>query len=244
MKNINIVIIGYGRFGQLLAEIMAGMGRIHIISQQKTKIKKFKRIKYKDLKKMDLIIPAVPISVFENVIKKIKGHLKSGSIVMDVCSVKSLPCQWMKKNLPNDIGILGTHPMFGPDSARYGLKGLSMVFCPIRIKNSKLKEVMQYFRKKKLDVLVMTPEAHDKEAAISLSLVHFIGRGLSRMKIKPQQVSTLGYDRLLTVNETVENDTIELFYDMHKFNPYAEKERNKYLKSLIKLNNKLKKDNF
>jgi prephenate dehydrogenase len=238
-NNINIAIIGYGRFGRLLAEIMSDLGQIFIIDKIDIKNNKLKKIAYKDLGEMDIIIPAVPISAFKNVIKKMKPYLGPGTIVMDVCSVKVWPCFWMKKYLPRDIKIIGTHPMFGPDSAKYGLKGLTMVFCPVRIKNSELKNIMYYFRKKKLDVLVMTPENHDKEAAISLSLVHFIGRALGAMKIKPQQVSTLGYDRLLTVNETVENDSLELFYDMHKFNPYAEKERKKYIKSLEKLNSKL-----
>lgn len=231
----NIAIIGYGRFGSLLAEMLKKDGEIHIISRTKVKNRNYKKIDYKDLKNMDWVILAAPISAFLSVIKKIAPLLKPEALVMDVCSVKVWPCRWMKNHLPKTVKILGAHPMFGPDSARYGLKGLSMVFCPVRLKNFELREVMGIFREKELSTVVMSPAAHDREAAISLALVHFIGRGLGKMKIKPQQVSTLGYDRLLAVNETVENDTMELFRDMHRYNPFASKLRKKYLNYLSQI---------
>lgn len=238
-KKMNIAIIGFGRFGQLCADLLKIYGTVHIVSRNKIHNTRFKQIDHKELGNMDLIIPAVPISSLESVLKKIKTVLKPGALVMDVCSVKVEPCKWMKKILPKHIDILGTHPMFGPDSAKYGLKGLSMVFCPVRIKHSRLKEIMSIFKKMQLDTVVMTPNAHDKEAAVSLALVHYIGRGLSMFKIKPQQVSTLGFERLLTVNETVENDTWQLFKDMHKYNPYSKALRKKFVDSLKVLEKKI-----
>jgi prephenate dehydrogenase len=90
-----------------------------------------------------------------------------------------------------------------------------------------------------LKVVKTTPEQHDREAARSLALVHFIGRGLDRLKLKPQPVTTLGYERLLKVNETVTNDTWQLFRDMHRYNPYAKKARQKLLKALAGLDKSL-----
>ena len=104
--------------------------------------------------------------------------------------------------------------------------------CPIRISDEKFNELTNFFKDFKLNVVQTTPEDHDRQAATSLALVHFLGRGLGKMGIKPQLVSTLGYERLLKVNETVENDTLELFEDMHKYNPYAEEVRSQLIKNL------------
>lgn len=240
MEKINIAIIGFGRFGRLLAGLLKKHGSVHIISRGSKAENGYPSIGLKDLKTMDWVIPAVPISALEGLVRKIGQHLKPGALVMDVCSVKKYPCQWLKKHLPVNVEILGTHPMFGPDSAKYGLKGLSMVFCPVRIKHSRLKAVMQIFKNLGLETIIMAPESHDRQAAVSLSLVHYIGRGLGLMPVGPQQVSTLGFERLLAVNETVENDSWQLFIDMHKFNPYAAKIREKYLKYLKAVDNKIK----
>ena len=43
--------------------------------------------------------------------------LKENAVIVDVCSVKEYPVQWMRELLPANVSILATHPMFGPDSA-------------------------------------------------------------------------------------------------------------------------------
>ncbi|MFC1678576.1 prephenate dehydrogenase/arogenate dehydrogenase family protein, partial [Patescibacteria group bacterium] len=91
-KKLNIAIIGFGRFGKLLCEIFIPFGNIFIISRQQVRKRGVIQIDYPDLKKMDWIIPSVPISVYEKELKKINPHLKKGSLVVDVCSVKVLPC--------------------------------------------------------------------------------------------------------------------------------------------------------
>ncbi len=235
---MNICIIGFGRFGKLLYKILRSEGKIFILDKKQNTAKD-KQINYAGLRSMDWIILAVPISSLEKILQAIKPFLRPGSLVMDVCSVKVYPVKLMKKYLPADVDILATHPLFGPDSAKYGFKGLSMVFCPIRIKNSQYLSVRRIFQNLKIKCIKMTPAAHDREAAISLSLVHFLGRGLGKIGIKSQQVSTLGFERLLSVNETVTNDTWRLFRDMHKYNPYAATARRKLLSALVKLDKNL-----
>ena len=160
---------------------------------------------------------------------------------MDVCSVKVWPCRWLKKDIRMDVQVIGTHPMFGPDSAKNGLKGLQMVICPLRQTPATLEMVKNVFKKMQLRIIETTPEEHDRQAAVSLAMVHFIGRGLGKMGIKSQLIETMGFRRLLAVNETVENDSWELFLDMHKFNPYAGKIRSRLVKKIDKLDKELKR---
>jgi len=74
---------------------------------------------------------SVPINQLERTIINISPYLKPGSIVYDVCSVKEQPCKWMLEQLPSSVSIIGTHPLFGPDSAGSSLKGCKIAICPV-----------------------------------------------------------------------------------------------------------------
>lgn len=239
MKKQKVAIIGFGRFGKLLAEILMPYAEVFVIARRDINDDRFKQIDFKDLKNCDWVIPVVPISATLDILKKIRPFLKKGTVVMDVCSVKVNPCKWLEEILSKDVQVLGSHPMFGPDSARQGLKGLEMVFCPVRISSEKFKMIKEIFAKMDLEIIETTPENHDEESAISLALVHFIGRGLKDIDIRDQKISTMGFRRLLQLKDNVTNDTKELFNDMHKFNPYAKDARKKYLDSLQKINSEL-----
>ena len=159
---------------------------------------------------------------------------------MDVCSVKVLPAKWLQAYLPQEIEVMATHPMFGPDSAKNGLKGLQWVLCPLRISDQTLNNVTQILNKLELEIIETTPEDHDQQTAVSLALVHFIGRGLEELGLQKQKISSLGFDRLLKVNETVTNDSWQLFLDMQQYNPYTKKMRKRFIKALKKVNKKIK----
>lgn len=238
----NIAIIGFGRFGQLLAEILRPAGNIFIVSRRKISSKGVRQIGLEGLAEMDWVIPAVPISALEATLREINPCLKPGSLVLDVSSVKVWPCRWLKKNIRKDVEIIGTHPMFGPDSAKNGLRGLQLVICPLRQSAKTLQSVKKTFSRMGLKIIETAPEEHDRQAARSLALVHFIGRGLAEIRIGRQPVSTLGFERLLKVNETVSNDTWQLFLDMHKYNPYAKKARLDFVKALDNINHKIKQE--
>lgn len=238
-KKNKIAIIGMGRFGRLLADLLSSYGDVFVLSRKKIDDIKYKQIEYKELGDMDIVIPAVPISEFENTLKIINNYLQPGSLVMDVCSVKTIPCQQMKKIIKKEVELLGTHPMFGPDSAKAGLEKLQVVVCPVRISKKRLKEIVGIFEDLKLKVIEVTPAEHDKQAAKSLMFVHFLGRGLSRIGLKTQEITTLGFERLLAVNETVNNDTWQLFLDMQNYNPYTGKIRKKFIKVLEILDNEI-----
>ena len=46
---------------------------------------------------------------------------------MDTCSVKVHPVRAMLEAVPVENPVIGTHPMFGPDSAGGGVDGLPML---------------------------------------------------------------------------------------------------------------------
>ncbi len=80
----------------------------------------------------DAVILATPVPALSAVIAAINPYLRPGAVVLDVGSVKVIPAQKMLAELPPYVDIIGTHPLFGPQSARGGVKGLKIVICPIR----------------------------------------------------------------------------------------------------------------
>ena len=240
---MRIGIIGFGRFGQLLAKILKKSHKIKVSDKiNKSRAAKKIGVRFCDLNEVcqqDFIILAVPISEFKNVVLDITDKLKKGQIVIDTCSVKEHPAELMLKHLPKNIEILASHPMFGPDSAKFGLKGLQMVFCPIRIKRESLNKAKKIFRSFGLEIVEMTPKEHDQQSVSSLNLVHFIGRVLEKMEIRPPKITTLGFKQLLKACKTVTNDTWQLFCDMQNYNRFSKLTRKKFLKIALKIDKQL-----
>ena len=246
-NEVKIAIIGFSRFGQLWAKLMKPYGQITVFNRSdKSSIAKELNVDFfsfdelEKIKEADWIFLAVAISATKEIIEKIKPLVKSGALVMDVCSVKMLPCQWLQAGFNTSIQIMGTHPMFGPDSAKTGLAGKQMVLCPVRITADNLDKIKKICEGLKLKVIETTPEEHDRQSAYSLAMVHFLGRGLDKLNLKNIEITTLGFDRLMQIQETVINDSPELFRCLHEFNPFTSKVRRELQNALNEVDRNLK----
>ena len=136
------------------------------------------------------------------------------------------PVRLMQDLLPAGVDALGSHPMFGPDSARNGIAGLPIILTPARAPESTREEWAARFRAMGLVVHLMSAEEHDREAAYTQGITHFVGRVLSDLGLRPSAIGTLGYRKLLEVMEQTCNDPWQLFVDLQKFNPYTGEMRN------------------
>ncbi|MGD8524037.1 MAG: prephenate dehydrogenase/arogenate dehydrogenase family protein [Desulfobacterales bacterium] len=238
-----IGIIGFGRFGRLMAKYMIGEFQVyaHDIEDKSSAINETGAVaaSLEEVCRQKIVILAVPISGIQDVLKNISPLLRSDSLVVDVCSVKVYPVQWMKEILPDQVSILATHPMFGPDSAAKTLVGSKIVLCKVRIDDDHYSQIKSYLASKHLTVIETTPEEHDKEIAVSLALTHFIGRSLSEFGASQQLIDTEGYKRLLHILEVVDHDTWQLFLDMNHYNPYARKQRMAFIKAMQSIEEKM-----
>lgn len=177
---------------------------------------------------------SVPISKIDSVTIKIAPFLKNGALVFDVCSVKMWPCKIMKKNLPRNVSIVGTHPLFGPDSAKETLKNHIIAVTPIRTSKSHLQSFTKFLKSFRLTVIKTTPEKHDKAVAKTQALVHFLSRSVP--PIHHEKLSTATYLTLSKIFGSLQNDTSQLFFDMQTKNPFAKRMREVFLKRAQKLN--------
>ncbi len=131
----------------------------------------------------------------------------------------------MEKLLPASASLMGTHPMFGPDSARNGVAGLPMILCPVRIPAREVERWRELFSSLGLSISIMTPDAHDREAAFTQGVAHYIGRVLSDLGVKRSAIGTMGYNKLLEIVEQTCNDPWQLFLDLQRYNPYTREMR-------------------
>lgn len=235
-----IGLIGYGRFGRLTVKNLAPDFEVVVYTRNQDKGRDIaevggRLVSIEEASAQKLVILCVPISAMRKTLSKIAPLLKPDAIVVDVCSVKVYPAQWMRELLPPSVEILATHPMFGPDSAAKSVSGHKMVLCPERISTERYRKIKNWLGKKGMALIETSPVEHDRKIAVSLALTHFIGRSLAEFGAPPLDIDTEGYKRLLHILGVVNNDTWQLFEDMHHFNPFAKEKRRDFLKAMAKI---------
>ncbi len=241
---MKIGVYGLGRFGSFWAESLSKAGceviaysrSVHEVPENVALVSE------EEVLKAPYIFFAVTISAFEEVLKRVGPMVGKDSVVLDTCSVKTYPSKWMRTYLSEDTYKIATHPMFGPDSGRNGLKGLPIVMCPISKVDERYQMVKELFLSMGLDVLEMSEREHDEEAAYSQGVTHFVGRTLNQMGMTSTPIATQGYRNLMAIVEQTCNDPLQLFYDLQRYNPYAKEMRLTLQVAIEKILNRLAKE--
>lgn len=240
----SITIIGFGRFGKTLFRLLADDFNITIFTRNPIKGDETENATVtQDLAtayQSEVIFFAVPISAFDEVISSHKKYFKEDHLLIDVLAVKMYPKKIFEKYLNNtNIQVLLTHPMFGPDSSKPGFDNLPIIIDQYRSSGKNYKVWKDFFAKKKLSVLEINAVDHDRLAANSHGLTHFVGRLLDEFGIKSSAIDTIGAKKLLEVKDQICNDTWELFTDLQHYNPYTKTMRVKLGNAYDELYNKL-----
>jgi prephenate dehydrogenase len=234
-------IIGYGRFGRLAAHFLKKY--VTVVVTEKKRItdleKGITRVSLKKAAQREIIVLAVPIHQLKATLHSIASSLHNSALVIDVCSVKEQPLKWMKEILPKHVSILGTHPLFGPDSAKKTFRGQTLVLCPVRISENRIRMITRALRKSGLNVVQMTPQEHDQLMASTLFLTQFIGRGISTLALPAPQDTTKNYAFLYHIMQSSMKDTEELFHDMYRYNRYAHRTTRNVVQAFKRLQSQL-----
>lgn len=238
-----IGIIGFGRFGRLMAGYLAKDFPVVVYNRsgKEAGIAETGAVPagLEQAAGQRVVILSVPISRMRETLKAVAPLLSPDAIVADVCSVKVYPVQWMTALLPESVSILATHPMFGPDSAAASLLDRKIVLCRGRIAPERYEKIKSYLASKGLIVIETTPDEHDRQIARSLCLTHFIGRSLDAFGAGELIIDTEGYKRLLHILGVVTHDTWQLFVDMNRYNPYAEENRRGFMSAMKEIEERL-----
>ncbi|GJU18111.1 arogenate dehydrogenase 1, chloroplastic-like protein isoform X1 [Tanacetum coccineum] len=247
-RALKIGVIGFGPFAQFLAKTMIKQG--HLISAASRsdysaiadnlgvhfirEMEEFMGLEH------DVILICTSIMSLSEVIKSIPFHcLKKQTLFADVLSVKEHPRQILlqcisdtfemscdkTKEVPEDSDLVCTHPMFGPESGKYGWKDLNFMYERVRVRDEDLcSSFLRIFEHEGCKMLEMSCEEHDRLAAQSQFVTHTIGRMLSVMQITNTPIDTKGFEKLVQVKENTENDSFDLYSGLFIHNRFAKQQ--------------------
>jgi prephenate dehydrogenase len=215
-------IIGFGAFGQFMARQLCRHFRIMAFDVEADTARAnalgVSVVPFETVASCPIVILACPVGQMHDVVGRLAPLLKPGAIVVDVGSVKIEPARIMRELLPADVEIVATHPLFGPQSARDGIRGHRIAICPIRGRRFRVAAVC---RKLGLDVIMTTPEEHDRDIAQVQGITHLVASVLVRMDLKPTRMTTQSFERLMSAIDMVRHDAPEVFQAILRGNPYA-----------------------
>lgn len=242
MKNTNnIGLIGFGSFGELIIQHLGAKYNFLVNTRSKPtkKVEKASFVSLSQATSQSIIILAIPLSAYKKTLIAISKNAPKKAIVIDVCSVKVLPFKLARRFLRADIEFIGTHPLFGPQSAAKSLNGQTIVVC-----NQKDTLTLEKFNilliGLGLKVVQMSADEHDKQMAEVHALTFFVARGLMKTGLHKNTLLTPSFQKMLDLAELETHHSESLFQIIEGGNPYARSTRHKFIKNLKALNKKIK----
>jgi prephenate dehydrogenase len=219
-------IVGYGRCGQLAAEVLESDFQVMVTDTRDVASEAAARgVAWGDLAacaSRPTVLLAVPVRRMPDVLQAMVPHLRPGATVVDMASVKIEPMRWMAEILPPSVGRVGTHPLFGPESApNRSVVGQRIVLCEAEGYQSAARSVEVVARRMGLEPLRLDPETHDREMARSQALVFLLARALSAAGLEGSEFGTPSERRVWSALHLTSADTEELYEDILRLNPFA-----------------------
>lgn len=188
---------------------------------------------------VDAVIFAVPFDALPAAIASVQPYLKVTTLLLDVTSIKVAPLALLKEAFPHHE-IIGTHPIFGPQSGKNGIAGLPIVLTNISATSERYTLVREFLQETlELRVIEQSAKQHDTDMADIQALTHFIGRALLRLNIKSHTTDTRSYEQLLELCNLLRFDSLELFKTIQNGNPHAKAVRDAFRAELDALESEL-----
>jgi prephenate dehydrogenase len=245
----SVGIIGFGRFGMLLAHSLRHDFSVRaydaLLPSEYITSSGIEAAALQEVCASDSVFLCVPIMKFEETVRSIIPYITQGTAVLDVCSVKVAPADIMHEHLGKKAVLLPTHPMFGPISAQFGWDNLPFVLCPEPSPSPEVQALVNFWsdyigHRQRARPIVMTPDEHDRTTAYNLCLTQLLGRVLGNMSIDTSPIDAQSFKYLMQMKEISYSDSMELLVGMHRFNPYASEMRSRLRDEFASLENFLK----
>ena len=248
----NMTIIGGTRgLGKWLAEHLKNNFNIRITSRDESSGKpiadeidvEYSNDNIEAIKDADIIIFSVPIEHMVETIKEVAPHAPEGSLLMDVTSVKTEPAEALEKYAPENAEILPCHPMFGPRVPT--LQRQIIILTPIENRSPNwLPRVKDYLDKTECEVVITTPNEHDKYMSIVQGLTHFsyisLASTIRKLNINVKEsrnFSSPVYTIMLDMVSRIVYQNPYLYYSIQKNNLETSNAREALIKESIYLSN-------
>lgn len=187
----NVTIIGVGLIGGSLAKVMKAKGLVDRIigtgrSRQSLELAlKLGVIDHIEMdakhavEEADLTILASPVGIFETIVRDIAPHLKQGSILTDVGSVKGSLVKCIDDIVPEGVFFVPAHPIAGKE--KFGVaeatetlyQGAKCILTPTKKTDAKaLEAVRELWTLAGSRIIIMDPDMHDSVFAAVSHMPH------------------------------------------------------------------------
>ena len=187
-----LVIIGVGLIGGSLALALKAAGKVNVVvgtGRNEDNLKLAESLCIVDawttdaceaVKDADMVLLAVPMGAYEDVMAAISPSLKQGAIVTDAGSTKQFALDVAKKYLPQDVHFVAGHPIAGTEKSGAGAAFAALFeehLCIITPEKNTdlaaLAQVKQMWETAGSHVIQMDAKEHDDLLASVSHLPHF-----------------------------------------------------------------------
>lgn len=187
----------------------------------------------------DILIISVPMNFTTKVIREVADHMKAGSLLIDVTSVKEIPTKVMSEVLPEDVEFIPTHPIFGPRTVN--LDNQIVVLTPLK-KGQWYEKVYKYLEDKNIRIIETTPEEHDHMMSVVQVLTHFsfisTASAMEKLKVnisKTEDYESPIYNLMIDIIARIVSQTPYLTYYIQTMNKNGENIRNAFADAVVEL---------
>lgn len=239
---MSVAILGYGRFGAALAQLVGEAGIAVRAHDPLAEVPADVRAdSVRDLVGgARFVVVAVPVPRIHAALLDLRPHLAPEQIVLDVGSVKVGPSAALQEVLGDAIPWVGTHPLFGPLSLALAERPLRVVVCPAKQHPRAAALVRELYERVGCEVIEQTAEGHDRVMAHTHALTFFVAKGMidagAGMDVPFAPPSFQAMARAI---ETVRSDAGHLFTAIAHENPFAGEARKQLVTSLAAIDRAL-----
>jgi prephenate dehydrogenase len=235
-------IAGYGRFGRALATLLQEAGMPVAVHDPAAEVPA--GIAVRDLEQLaaraGVVFLAVPVPETGPVLARLRPHLASEHLVLDVGSVKQAPVAALQAALGEDVPWAGTHPLFGPLNIARGERPLRAVVCPNPFHPHAADRASALYERIGCEVIRQDPEEHDRIMARTHALAFFVAKGLIDIGSGDDlPFAPPSFQALAQTIGTVRGDAAHLFTAIETANPHAAGARRELLDALARVHENL-----
>ena len=189
--------------------------------------------------KSDVLIISVPIQHTCDVIRQVAPFMKSGSVMIDVTSVKEGPTKTMGEALGDNVEYIPTHPVFGPRTTR--LDNQVIVLTADR-KGKWYAKVYDYLASKNLRIIETSAEKHDFMMSIVQVLTHFsfisTASAIEKLRVdisETEDYESPIYNLMIDMIARIVSQNPYLTYNIQSMNTNGDKIRNTFADAVLEL---------
>lgn len=239
-------IIGFGHFGQFMAESFRPLGDVIAYDVDSSRLPVdldgVRSGSLAEVANADVVIVAVPYAALVDVFAALRSVLPPATLVVDVVSTKAQSTALMQEILGAHGELLATHPLFGPPSMERMAPGNRIVVT--YAVGERAQEFERFLAEKfGLDVVHVDADEHDRAMAYMQALPFFIARALVDLDFpeltEPHGLQLPSFEKLMAIAAIEQHHTPEMFDTSQRSNPYAEQARRELLDALRKLHDQL-----